>query len=427
MKKILVILLLILAFPKQVFAKDYYFKDCKINNVVMGNYIIDLEKNVILVELKASNGTVQNFADKIKSIKKNKIISEKIESARGEELYYQYFLNAKTKSVTKMQYKKESGIDIDVFNLQEKRESICLNVKSDWNKKKIDKDELDKEKKQILKVQEQLKKEQSGLIKCQDTDSKEWTNCKGILTTGSGRKYEGIFLNGKIFKGVSLYLDGAKYIGEFKDFKPHGFGTFVWKNGDKYYGQWKDGKANGSGTKTWKDGRKYLGEFKNDKMHGSGTLFYLDGKKYVGEFLNGKRHGKGTFSYSDGSAYIGDFIAGQEKGVGECVDKTGLITKCKSKDDVKVENFTAKNMKKISITAKKWVRISQYESNTKKAKKVSDKLKIDFENKALELCQETGKYKVLRKRIEVLDIDETPAYGLETKLLLGINGAVECI
>ena len=31
------------------------------------------------------------------------------------------------------------------------------------------------------------------------------------------------------------------------------------------------------------------------------------------------------------------------------------------------------------------------------------------------------------KKIEVLDIDETPAYGLETKLQIGINGVVECI
>ena len=32
----------------------------------------------------------------------------------------------------------------------------------------------------------------------------------------------------------------------------------------------------------------------------------------------------------------------------------------------------------------------------------------------------------LEKKIEVLEIDETPAYGLETKLQIGINGVVEC-
>ena len=51
---------------------------------------------------------------------------------------------------------------------------------------------------------------------------------------------------------MSIYPGGAKYVGEFRDFKPHGFGTFVWQNGDKYYGEWKDGKSDGNGTKLWK-------------------------------------------------------------------------------------------------------------------------------------------------------------------------------
>ena len=55
-----------------------------------------------------------------------------------------------------------------------------------------------------------------------------------------------------------------------------------------------------------------------------------------------------------------------------------------------------------------------------------DKLKKDFEAKAFELCAETNNYKVLEKKIKVLDIDETPAYGLETKLKIGISGVVEC-
>ena len=35
-------------------------------------------------------------------------------------------------------------------------------------------------------------------------------------------------------------------------------------------------------------------------------------------------------------------------------------------------------------------------------------------------------FTVLKKNIEVLEVDETPAYGLETKLKIGINGVVEC-
>ena len=54
-----------------------------------------------------------------------------------------------------------------------------------------------------------------------------------------------------------------------------------------------------------------------------------------------------------------------------------------------------------------------------------DQLKVDFEVKAKELCSPKT-YSTLDKKIEILDIDETPAYGLETKVQIGINGVVEC-
>ena len=55
-----------------------------------------------------------------------------------------------------------------------------------------------------------------------------------------------------------------------------------------------------------------------------------------------------------------------------------------------------------------------------------NQLKTDFEKEASELCASKGNYNILEKKIEVLEIDETPAYGLETKLKIGINGVVEC-
>ena len=161
-------------------------------------------------------------------------------------------------------------------------------------------------------------------------------------------------------------------------------------------------------------------------MHGKGTLFYPDGKKYEGDFINGKRHGKGIFTYLDGSAYIGNFISGKEQGVGDCIKPDGSSVKCKGKTEAQtLQDFSGKDTHNISIVAKKWVRISQYETNSKKGKKIMDKLKSDFEIKAKELCS-LKSYNVLEKKIEVLEIDETPAYGLETKLKIGINGAVEC-
>ena len=64
--------------------------------------------------------------------------------------------------------------------------------------------------------------------------------------------------------------------------------------------------------------------------------------------------------------------------------KDGSTIKCGSKVDVQVKDFSGKDIRNISVIAKKWVRVSQYENNTKKGKKVMDKLKIDFEAKASE-------------------------------------------
>ena len=36
--------------------------------------------------------------------------------------------------------------------------------------------------------------------------------------------------------------DGDKYVGEYKDDKRHGQGTYTYANGDKYVGEYKDDK-----------------------------------------------------------------------------------------------------------------------------------------------------------------------------------------
>jgi len=52
---------------------------------------------------------------------------------------------------------------------------------------------------------------------------------------------------------VGLYY-GKKYVGEFKDGKEHGKGTYTYPDGVKYEGEWKDGKEHGHGTLTTPDG-----------------------------------------------------------------------------------------------------------------------------------------------------------------------------
>ena len=65
---------------------------------------------------EADNGTFQYYLKQF-----GKIISEKIKSAKGKNIYYQYFLNSNTKSIIKLQYKKESGIDMDIYKLDQKK------------------------------------------------------------------------------------------------------------------------------------------------------------------------------------------------------------------------------------------------------------------------------------------------------------------
>ena len=49
MKKIFTLLALCFLFCDISLAESYYFKECKISNAVTGNYIINLDKNIIVM------------------------------------------------------------------------------------------------------------------------------------------------------------------------------------------------------------------------------------------------------------------------------------------------------------------------------------------------------------------------------------------
>ena len=62
---------------------------------------------------------------------------------------------------------------------------------------------------------------------------------------------------------------------------------------------------NGQGTYTWGkgewEGDKYVGEYKDGKWHGQGTYTYADGENYVGEYKDGEKEGQGTFTFASGT------------------------------------------------------------------------------------------------------------------------------
>ena len=87
-------------------------------------------------------------------------------------------------------------------------------------------------------------------------------------------------------QGTETYTSGDQYVGEFKDGKHHGQGTFTYAYGE-YVGEWKGGQFHGQGILTWPDGSKYVGEFKDGKHHGQGTFTYADGFQEEGRWQDG--------------------------------------------------------------------------------------------------------------------------------------------
>ena len=424
MKEVLFTIFLSLVFCNTGFAESYYFKKCKLSENASGDYLIDFDKNVIKVTLKTKDGISQELTDKIKLITKDQIVSDIIQNKTNKKYYLQYNLNVASKSIIRQRYIKKSK-DAFLLPIGPKKQAYCANVKANWNMEEWDTNK--KEEAEAKKKQEESLQIESTLTECQGSDSRQWTNCKGTYTTENGYKYVGKFKDGKILIGTATYSGGARYVGEFKNDEPHGQGTFTYSDGSKYFGEWKDGKGHGQGIKTWKDGRKYTGGFKNDEPHGQGTFIYPDGSKYFGQYKDGKRHGEGTLTYSDGKTYIGQFVAGLAYGKGLCINQDGSSVECKMLKIEKGETSAGKNRRSITIEAKKWVKLSEYESASGKGKKIMDQLENDFSAKASELCSSTGNFNILEKRMEILEIDETPAFGIEPKIKIGINGVVECI
>ena len=83
-----------------------------------------------------------------------------------------------------------------------------------------------------------------------------------------------------------MLLFRKPYVGEFKEGKPHGQGTFTLPNGSKYVGEYKYGNRHGQGTFTFHNGRKNVGEWRFGKGWNT-TNYDKEGNK-LGKYVNGK-------------------------------------------------------------------------------------------------------------------------------------------
>ena len=84
MNRVLIIILLSLLFCKAGFAESYYFKECKIDEKYLANYIIDFDKDIIKVNFTGTDGTSQEWTDKIEVIAKDRITSKIIQSKKNK-------------------------------------------------------------------------------------------------------------------------------------------------------------------------------------------------------------------------------------------------------------------------------------------------------------------------------------------------------
>lgn len=75
--------------------------------------------------------------------------------------------------------------------------------------------------------------------------------------------------------------NGDRYLGQWKDSKKHGFGTYYWSTGDVYKGEWLDGQQHGYGEFTWASGAVYRGHFRNNLRNDEHGIFeWPNGDKY---------------------------------------------------------------------------------------------------------------------------------------------------
>lgn len=176
----------------------------------------------------------------------------------------------------------------------------------------------------ILDV-ETARVERTADIQTQATVEELEKNCRVLA---------GKLLNINIDTGAvrgELMIDGNRYVGEYKNGKPHGKGIMYYGSNSKlksYEGDWVYGNREGKGTLIWNSGHRYVGDWKNDHREGYGVQYYSDGEIYEGNWLDDKRHGNGKITYSsvdsaNRKSYEGDWYNDIRQGIGTMIWNNG--------------------------------------------------------------------------------------------------------
>ena len=125
-----------------------------------------------------------------------------------------------------------------------------------------------------------------------------------------GTVYVGDFKDGKMW-GIGTYTtsQGAVYTGAFDQNIRRGFGKETFKN-YVYEGQW-DGVKHGEGKMTFPSGMVYVGEFKDGHINGYGKETSPDGSSHEGYWKHEEPHGRGIEIDADGTKHIGTWVNGE--------------------------------------------------------------------------------------------------------------------
>ncbi len=189
----------------------------------------------------------------------------------------------------------------------------------------------------------------NSVIPANDDNLQNWTNCfgtfisdgelkyvyvgewkdgrfhgQGTFTMDDGGKYIGGFKDGNFHGQAISTMFGRKFVGEYIGSKKHGQGTMTMADGSQYVGEFRNDEFHGQGSYTWASGTQYEGEWKDGTMEGQATKTLPNGNQYVGQFKDNNFNGQGTYTWADGAQYVGEFKDSEPHGYGTHTTPNGI-------------------------------------------------------------------------------------------------------
>jgi lysozyme len=103
---------------------------------------------------------------------------------------------------------------------------------------------------------------------------------------------------------------GGSYQGETADGMPQGFGRIVYPRAGvsgiaTYTGSWVAGKKQGNGILIWMNGDRYVGEFRGNMRYGRGQMYKKGGARFDGQWVHDSIQGYGVLHRPNGDLVMG--------------------------------------------------------------------------------------------------------------------------